>query len=112
MKKLFKDPDQHAPTASHTILSYFGPPTLPEFHIKSPAFSIGEEIGNNIGIARCCVEGAQKFTLNVLGESSSLATPLNHLMGDLFGGGGDQIVRLQPQFRHQAVQGLFSEIPF
>jgi hypothetical protein len=31
VKKLFKDPDQHAPTASHTILSYFGPPTLPEF---------------------------------------------------------------------------------
>jgi hypothetical protein len=74
--------------------------------------SIGEEIGNNIGIARCRIEGAEEFTLNVLGESSSLATPLNHLMGDLFGGGGDQIVRLQPQFRHQAVQGLFSEIPF
>ena len=73
---------------------------------------IREEIFDRVVVARCRVEGAEEFTLNVLGESSSLATPLNHLMGDLFGGGGDQIVRLQPQFRHQAVQGLFSEIPF
>jgi hypothetical protein len=73
---------------------------------------IREEIGNNIGSAGCRVEGAEEFSLNVLGESSSLATPLDHLVGDLFGGGGDQIVRLQPQFRYEAVQGLFAEIPF
>ena len=73
---------------------------------------IREEIFDRIVVSGCRVEGAEELALHVLGESSSLATPLDHLMGDLFGGGGDQIVRLQPQFRHQAVQGLFAEIPF
>ena len=73
---------------------------------------IREEIGNNIGSACCSVEGAQEFALHVFSQAATLAASLDHLVGDLFGGGGDQIVRLQPQFRHEAVQGLFAEIPF
>jgi hypothetical protein len=73
---------------------------------------IREEILDRVVVSGCRFEGAEELALHVFSQAATLTTPLDHLVGDLFGGGGDQIVRLQPQFRHEAVQGLFAEITF
>jgi hypothetical protein len=73
---------------------------------------IREEILDRVVVSGCRVEGAEELALHIFSQAATLTAALNHLVGDLFGGGGDQIVRLQPQFRYEAVQGLFAEIPF
>ena len=50
--------------------------------------------------------------MDVFSQAATLATPLDHLVGDLLGGGCNQIVRFQPQFREKTGQGLFAEIAF
>jgi len=73
---------------------------------------IREEILDRVVVSGCRGEGAEEFSLNVLGESSSLATPLDHLVGDLLSRCCNQVMRLEPQFRHETGQGLFAEIAF
>ncbi len=50
-------------------------------------------------LARGLVECPQEFPLHIARETASLAAALDHLVGDLLGGGCHQIVRLESQFR-------------
>lgn len=65
-----------------------------------------------VSVAGSGVQSAQEFALNVLGESSSLAASLDHLVGDLLSRCCNQVMRLEPQFRQETGQGLFAEIAF
>lgn len=62
-------------------------------------FSIGEEIGESVYSTGSRIEGAEELALDVFSQAAALAAALDHLVGDLLGGGCHQIVRLQPQFR-------------
>ena len=58
------------------------------------------------------VEGTQKFPLHIACEAATLAPALDHLVGDLLGGGRHEIVRLEPLLRHEAGEGLLAQIAF
>lgn len=64
-----------------------------------PLLSVGEEIGESVGSTGSRIEGAEELALDVFSQAAPLAAALDHLVGDLLGGGCNQIVRFQPQFR-------------
>ena len=54
------------------------------------------------------VKGPEQFSLDVFSQATTLGAALDHLMGDLFGGCRNQIMRFKPQFRQKTGQGLFT----
>ena len=65
-----------------------------------------------MGFSRGGVQGAEELALHVFGQSSALASSLNHLVSDLLRRSGHEVVGFQPQFREEAGQGLFAEVAF
>jgi hypothetical protein len=75
-------------------------------------FLVGEKVGEFVHLAGRLVESAQEFPLHVACEAATLATPLDHLVGDLLGGGSHKVMGLESLLRHQAGERLLAEVAF
>jgi len=60
---------------------------------------IGKQVCQNIGLFGGRIKSAEELSLHVFSQAAALAAALDHLVGDLLGGGCHHIVRLQFQFR-------------
>ena len=57
-----------------------------------------------------CVQGALELGLNVVGQAAALDGAGDHLVGDLFGGGRDEVVGLEAVTGEQVGERLLAEV--
>jgi hypothetical protein len=71
-----------------------------------------EQVGQGIGLARCCVQCRQDAKLNARRQAAAFTGLGDHFVGELRIAMADQIIRFQISVTHDRGDGLLPQVEF